>query len=110
MLPQTRVSTLRRKIFTPAAMLTSIAPHFSLPLTLSSQGATLLYTAYLGPFLRAHEGDIDVALASARRRASEVAGNWIMTIWQQLRSAILGAAVSLRHDSPRLLEATQMAD
>ncbi|CAO1626745.1 unnamed protein product [Sympodiomycopsis kandeliae] len=58
-----------------------------------TKGSTYLYVNYLGPFLNSHEDDIDVALESARRKAGTLAGQWIASAWQQLRSAILGAAL-----------------
>ncbi|CAO1628869.1 unnamed protein product [Parajaminaea phylloscopi] len=65
-----------------------------------TQGATYLYTQYLGPFLQSHEDDIDLAIESARRRAAQAVGDWVTLVWQKLRNAILGTVVSARDSQP----------
>lgn len=73
-----------------------------------TQGATYLYVQYLGPFLQAHEDDIDVALQKGKQRASEAAGDWLAALWQQVRGAILGAAVSSDSIQSRVDQASML--
>jgi hypothetical protein len=62
------------------------------PLT-SLQGATLLYTTYVDPFLSQHEEAIDAALSEAKSKAKAAGLAWVARMWERVKGSVLNAAL-----------------
>lgn len=58
---------------------------------LSRQGASVLYTSYVEPFLRQHEGDLENILETGRAKAQSLLGTTVRVVTQIVRSEFLAS-------------------
>lgn len=54
------------------------------------QGSTYIYVAHIEPFLTAHEGEIDRAIADSRVKARQIGLDYLNRLVQRLRAAVVG--------------------